>query len=89
MKGDELSPKILAAGAASGCYIDGHVQEGKSGRLGRDAETFLRLPRRTTSHGQTNPILLSMGRPVSSTSKINTYSYSCKVNLTIQLYFGM
>ena len=55
VKGDELGPKIPAAGAAGGCYIDVQVQEGKCGRLGRDAETLLRLPRRTASHGQTNP----------------------------------
>ena len=40
VKGDELGPKMQAAGAAGGCYIDGQVQEGKCGRLGRDAETF-------------------------------------------------
>ena len=58
VKGDELGPKIQAAGVAGGCYIGGQVQEGKCGRLGRDAETFLRLPRRISLARQTNPILL-------------------------------
>ena len=54
VKGDELSPKMQAAGAAGGCCIDGQLQRATQSRCG----DFSADAGGRASHGQTNPILL-------------------------------
>ena len=54
VKGDELSPKMQAAGAAGGCCIDGLMQSATQSRCG----DFSADAGGRASQGQTNPILL-------------------------------
>ena len=91
VKGDELSPKMQAAGAVGGCYIDGQLQRASVGDSAAMQRLFGGCWR--TSLARPDEPNFTMVRPVinkfSSTSNMNTYSYSCKVNLTAIIYFGL